>query len=214
MPKFTVRSDNDDEHFVCVRGEPTGPAFPTRAAAERLVTTLNTPRRLLLVVQRSTFTKGCWDTYIKVFTDEQAHPDVYREGPARSAEDLLKAWWESQDAASYTRSRATVTVYDITGRRWDIFAADDPRRIGDPATQAPADTTLQLSFAPADIRSRARAGGRENTGADLIDESLITAARVLLARDRVLWEMLGQFDDEILRLAARVQEAGSGAQAP
>ena len=53
--------------------------------------------RLLVTVQRSTFTKSPWDSYVKIFLNEE--------------EFLL--WWTSLSLKSYTRTKAIVRIWDI-----------------------------------------------------------------------------------------------------
>jgi len=191
MARYGTRSDGD-EHHVCRDGEPIGPSFPTWGAADRFAALLNTPRRLMIVVARSSYTKGSWDTYTKTFCDTVEITAI----------DGLGAWWNSLPGDNYTRRRAAVRVYDITGRELSILAPTDPERV----TRGVATVTAegaQVSFAPDVVRRRIAAAGG-STG-DLSDEALLLGARVVLARDRDLWALVDGLDEEIARMAAHVQ---------
>jgi len=166
----------------------TADPFPTWAAADRIATELNKTRRLLLIVEKSERSKSPFDSYTKIFASGV---------DGESAAEQLLAWWHSLPDHSYTRTRATVRVYDITDREREVLSPD-PRDITQPAGERRDVDDVQLDFSPDVVRRRARGLGEDLPG--VADELLSRVLAGLLASDDRLWEAV----DDVTRLAARI----------
>ena len=203
MTTFRLHTDDDGGHYAFSHGQTHGEPFPTAAAAARFIAALNGTQRLMIVVSRSSYSKGSWDSYVKTFS----------ELDGKSAAERLLEWWHSLDEASYTKARATVRVFDITGRESRMLSSD-PATLLAPHEPEPAGPLLELRFAAADIRERARLAETAEDLAGVSDGAIADAALAVIARDEGLWALVPGLDREIAAAARAVERQRTAAGAP
>ena len=203
MTTFRLHTDDDGEHYAFSHGQTHGAPFPTVAAAARFIGALNGTQRLMIVVSRSSYSKGSWDSYVKSFS----------ELDGKSAAERLLEWWHSLDDVSYTKSRATVRVFDITGRESRMLSTD-PATLLAPHEPEPAGPLLELRFAAADVRERARLAGTAEELVGVSDGAIADAALAVIARDPRLWALVPDLDREIAAAARAVERQRTAAGAP
>lgn len=201
MTTFSLHTDGD-EHYAFAHGQTQGAPFPTVEAAARFIAALNGTQRLLVVVSRSGYTKSPWDSYTKMFVDLDGKDAAVR----------LLEWWHSLDSEQYTKRLATVRVFDITDRESEMLSSD-PRALLDPRVAEPGGPLLEVRFAPADVRARARLAGVSDDLAGVSDGAIADAARAVIARDLRLWELVPGLDAEIVTAARAVERQRTAAGA-
>jgi hypothetical protein len=201
MHRHTARPGQDGQHHVhapCGR-RIAGP-FPSAAAAHRHASALNRDRWLLALIERSERSRSPWDAYARFFR---------HTGDGRSAEQQLLDWWLALPDRAYTRTRAHVRVFDITGREWNLLAPGDARGVLDPLKREPADPTLAVSFAPHAIREHFEGTDRQQQARRLPDGTLEAAARdVVFTNDR----LSALFDALCLDVLDRAAAEAAGGQ--
>ena len=203
MTTFRMHTDDDGEHYAYSHGQTHGDPFPTVAAAARFTAALNGTQRLMIVVSRSSYSKGSWDSYVKTFA----------ELDRKSAAERLLEWWHTLDEASYTKARAIVRVFDITGREsWML--STDPAMLLSPHEPEPAGPLLELRFAAADVRERARLAGTGDDLAAVSDGAIADAALAVIARHPGLWALVPALDVQIVAAARAIERERIAAGAP
>ena len=203
MTTFRLHTDDDGEHYAYSHGQTHGDPFPTVAAAARFIAALNGTQRLMVLVSRSSYTRGSWDSYAKTFS----------ELDGKSAAERLLEWWHSLDEASYTKARAIVRVFDITGRESRMLSSD-PATLLSPHEPEPAGPLLELRFAAADVRERARLAGVGEDLAEVSDGAIADAALAVIARDPGLWALVPDLNVQIVAAARAIERVRTAAGAP
>lgn len=195
MVHYTTRPGEDGcFHVLNPAGRRIAGPFPDRDAAQWRAEALTSDRWLLMIVQKRERSASPWDAYAKFFC---------HTGDGRCTEEQLLDWWLALPDGAYTRTRARVQVFDVTGRKWDLLAPGDARGVLDPAAPEPADPVLTLSFDPSALRKHFAGTRRHARLCCVSDRALAAAAReVVLSSDR-LEALFADLCGEILACAAR-----------
>ena len=203
MTRFRLHTDDDGAHYAFSHGQTHGDPFPTVAAAVRFIAALNGTQRLMVVVSRSGYTKSPWDSYVKTFA----------ELDGKSAAERLLEWWHSLNDDAYTKTRAAVRVFDVSGRESRMLSTD-PATLLAPHEPEPAGPLLELRFAAADIRERARLAAAGEDLAEVSDGAIADAALAVIARDPALWALVPALDVQIVAAARAIERERTAAGAP
>ena len=162
--------------------------YPDKHSAERHAAELESDRWLLVVVERAERSRSVWDSYIKMFR----HAD-----DGRSAQERLLDWWLELPDHSYTRTRALVRVFDITGREQRLLAPGDARSVLPRENREFARSTMGIVDAVIDGSSADHVVDEH----ELSEEELTDAAIELLVGDGHLQALLDELQPRITERA-------------
>ena len=90
----------------------------------------------------------------------------------------------------------------------------DPGTLLAPQEPEPAGPLLELRFAAADIRERARLAGSGEALAEVSDGAIADAALAVIARDPALWALVPALDVQIVAAARAIERERTAAGAP
>ena len=91
--------------------------------------------------------------------------------------------------------------------------SSDPAALLAPHEPEPAGPLLELRFAAADVRERARLAGVGDDLAEVSDGAIADAALAVIARDPRLWALVPDLDREIVAAARAVERHRTAAGA-